>query len=228
MDVPDNHIMISLDVISLFTNIPHDLVIEGINNRWQFIEKETKISKTEFIASVQFILNSTYFTFDNITYKQIFGTPMGSPLSPILADIVMQDLELKAIKELNIRFPFYYRYVDDIVLLTPDNIVDDILNIFNNVHNRLQFTLEKEKNRTLNFLDLSLIVSDGILILDWYKKDTCSGRYLSYISDHPLCHKNGTIFGLVDRAILLSHPIFHQKNLEYVIKVLIDNSYPLD
>jgi len=54
------------------------------------------------------------------------------------------------------------------------------------------------------------------------------GRYLSYISGHPLCHKIGTIYGLVDRAILLSHPIFHQKNLEYVIKVLIDNSYPLD
>jgi len=33
------------------------------------------------------------------------------------------------------------------------------------------------------------------------------------------------IYGLIDRAMLLSHPIFHQKNLEYVIRVLIDNAY---
>jgi len=113
---------------------------------------------------------------------------LGLPLSPILADIVMQDLELQAIEELNIRFPFYYRYIDDIVLLTPDNMVNDILDTFNSIHNRLQFTLEIEKNRTLNFLDLSLIVSDGIMTLDWYKKDICSGRFLSYILGHPLCH----------------------------------------
>jgi len=140
----------------------------------------------------------------------------------------MQDLEAKAINELNIKFPIYYRYVDNIVLLTPNNIVGDIFNTFNSIHSRLQFTLELEKNRALNFLDLTLIISDGTTILDWYKKDTCSGRYLSYISGHPLCHKIGTIYGLVDRAILLSHPVFQQKNLEYVIKVLIDNLYPLE
>jgi len=228
MQVSDNHILISLDVISLFTNVPQELVIDGINNRWQFIEKETKIPKTEFINVIRFVLSSTYFTFDDIIYRQIFGTPMGSPLSPILADIVMQDLELKAINELKIEFPLYYRYVDDIVLLTPDNKVEDILNTFNSIHNRLQFTIEREKNRTLNFLDLTLIISDGIMMLDWYKKDTCSGRYLSYFSGHPLCHKIGTIYGLVDRAILLSHPIFQQKNLEYVVEVLLENSYPLE
>jgi len=38
----------------------------------------------------------------------------------------------------------------------------------------------------------------------------------------------GTIYGLVDKAILLSHPIFQEKNLEYVVRVLIDNDYPLE
>jgi len=38
---------------------------------------------------------------------------MGFPLSPILADIVMQDLEVKAIKNLDFEIPVYYRYVDD-------------------------------------------------------------------------------------------------------------------
>jgi len=44
-----------------------------------YIEKETKIFKIEFIDAVRFILNSTFFTFDNIIYKQIFGTPWVLP-----------------------------------------------------------------------------------------------------------------------------------------------------
>jgi len=226
--IPEEHILLSLDVKSLFTNILTELVIEGIRNRWQYIRNETKISKKEFIIAIQFILNSTFFTFDNVIYKQIFGTPMGSPLSPILADIVMQDLEEKAIKNLDIDFPLYYRYVDDILLLTPESKVNTILNTFNNIHKRLQFTVELEKNRSINFLDLSLIVKSDELIIDWYRKETNSGRYLSYYSGHSLCHKVGTIYGLVNRAILLSHPNFQEKNLEYVIRVLIDNAYPLE
>jgi len=49
---------------------------------------------------------------------------MGSPLSPVLADIVMQDLELKPINNLDFSVPFYYCYVDDILLLTPVDKVD--------------------------------------------------------------------------------------------------------
>jgi len=136
-----------LDVKLLFTNIPFELIIEGIKDRWQYIQNKTKISKKEFIIAIQFIINSTYFTFDNVIYRQIFGTPISSPLSPILADIVMQDLEKKAIKKLDINFPFYYGYVDDILLLTPESRVNIILNTFNNIHERLQFTVELEKKQ---------------------------------------------------------------------------------
>ena len=37
-------------------------------------------------------MDSAYFKFYNKHSKQIFGIPMGSPISPIIADIVMQDL----------------------------------------------------------------------------------------------------------------------------------------
>jgi len=95
--IPENQVFISLDVQSLFMNVPEELVLEAINNRWDHINKKTKITKKEFIIAVKFILNSTFFTFDEVTYRQNFGTPMGSPLLPILADILIQDLELKAI-----------------------------------------------------------------------------------------------------------------------------------
>jgi len=39
--------------------------------------------------------------------------------------------------------------------------------IFNDIHKRLQFTVELEKNRSLNFLDLSLKLIDDTIIIDW-------------------------------------------------------------
>jgi len=80
----------------------------------------------------------------------------------------------------------------------------------------------------LNFLDLTLIKINGRLISNWYKKPTFSGRFLNFHSHHPLTHKRGTILSLIDRVILLSHPRFHQQNLDFVIRVLVDNGYPLD
>jgi len=41
---------------------------------------------------------------------------MGSPLSPVIADIVMQDLEKRVLETFNFDIPFYFRYVDDLVM----------------------------------------------------------------------------------------------------------------
>ena len=53
--------------------------------------------------------------FNDKFYRQTFGLPMGSPLSPILADLFMQDLELVSLNKLSVTSLFYVRYVDDIV-----------------------------------------------------------------------------------------------------------------
>lgn len=116
LKLPDSHILISLDVVSLFTNIPLDLALDSVSDRWRFIENKSAIPKKEFLSALRFVLSSTFFSFNNATYKQTFGTPMGSPLSPIIADIVMCDLEEYCLRSVNVRPSFYYRYVDDIVL----------------------------------------------------------------------------------------------------------------
>jgi len=43
-----------------------------------------------------------------------------------------------------------------------------------------------------------------------------------------MSQKRGTIMGLVDRAFLLSHSEFYQKNLEFIIGILLNNDYPLN
>src|SRR5580765_4877079 len=79
-----------------------------------------------------------------------------------------------------------------------------------------------------NFLDIKLKIENQNIIIDWYHKNTHSGRYLSYYSNHPICHKIGTIYSLIDRAMLLSHPKYQEKNITLVINTLIENGYPLD
>jgi len=151
---------------------------------------------------------------------------MGSPLSPIIADLVMRDLEEWVLNSVKHQPSFYYRYVDDIILATTREASTSYLDAFNNYHVRLNFTIEYENNRQLNFLDLLLMVQDNTLTIDWYHKKTLSGRYLSFFSNHPYNQKVGTIYGLTDRAILLSHPKF-QKNIKLFIDILVDNGYPL-
>jgi len=208
----NTHRLISLDVISLFTNIPQDLAINSIINRWTLIKEKTHIPKDDFIDAINLILSSTYFVFNKKIYKQTYGTPMESPLSPIIANLVMQDLEEKTLRIINCDIPFYFRYVDDIILAAPNNKITEIVETFNNYHSRLQFTVEYEIDGSLNFMDLLLQVDDGEIALDWFHKETFSGRFLSFYSNHPVCHKIGTIFNLIDRAVLLSHPRYHQKN----------------
>jgi hypothetical protein len=218
----------SFDVVSLFTNTPIDLAIIGLNNRWSYIKKETDIPQKEFINMIQFILNSSYFKFNNKIYKQTFGTPMGSPLSPIISDIVLQDIENKVLHRIKNNILFYHRYVDDIICAAKHSEIIAIQNLFNSFHNRIKFTIEREKNNSISFLDIKLIRINNKIITDWFHKSTFSGRYLSFYSNHPTHHKIGTIFSLIDRALLLSDPIYYNKNITFCIELLLDNGYPLE
>ena len=121
--VPADHLMVSFDVTSLFTNIPFELIRESIINRWPLLEMNTRLPKSEFIKGFEFLMEHTYFQLNKTFYKKIFGIPTGFPISPILGDIVMQDIDF--------HLHTYYRYVDDTFLIIPDNKIDYVLQKFN-------------------------------------------------------------------------------------------------
>lgn len=131
---------------------------------------------------------------------------MSSPLSPTIADIVLQDIETLALNKLDLSLPFYIRYVDDIALAAPKNKLGTILKTFNSFHKRIRFTQDTPNNNSLNFLDTTIIIQNKRIIFNWYTKPTFSGRYLHFESQHPKYQKIGTIIGLTDRAITLAHP----------------------
>ncbi|EFN68515.1 hypothetical protein EAG_00010, partial [Camponotus floridanus] len=58
INIKDSCSLISLDVVSLFTNIPTDLAMESISNRWQFLSEKCDIPKSDFLNGVKLILSS--------------------------------------------------------------------------------------------------------------------------------------------------------------------------
>ena len=194
-NIPSNYVLLSLDVTSLFTNIPNELVMIGLKKRWELIKNNTNIPKKSFLNAVEFILNSTFFKFNNKFYNQVSGTPMGSSISPIIADLVMVDLETEILGSFDFLIPWYFRYVDDTILCVPQDKVDFVLCKFNSYNPTLQFTYEIESNNTLSFLDIKLIrVNNEHIMTNWYRKNTYSGRFLNFLScDHdPLFWPNIT------------------------------------
>jgi len=192
---------------------------------WNIFLDNSKVPNDEFILALKMILESIYFSFNDVIYRQNFGTPMGSPLSPIIADLELRDIESRDINILNVPLPIYVRYVDDILLAAPSDSVNKIVNIFNSFHPRLRFTLEVGGDK-LNFLDVTILKLNGNLEFHWFHKPTFSGRYLNYNFQHALSQKRGTIISMVDRAFILSHPKYHQKNFNLIVEILCLNDYP--
>ena len=64
--------------------------------------------------------------------------------SPIIADLILQDLETEVLDILRIILSFYIRYVDDI-MTAPIELIEHILIVFNSFHTRFQFILENER-----------------------------------------------------------------------------------
>ena len=68
-------------------------------------------------------LTSTYFQCNSKHYKQLHGTPIGSPVSVVVAEIVMLSIEGRALATYQGTLPFWFRYVDDsITALQQDDI----------------------------------------------------------------------------------------------------------
>ena len=87
-------------------NVQTGIAITGIKNKWHEIQPHTKLPWYQFEQGFRNCSTNYTFNFQGNSYKQKTGFPMGSPLSPIAADIVMDDLESKCIASLPFQLPF--------------------------------------------------------------------------------------------------------------------------
>ncbi|XP_053699154.1 uncharacterized protein LOC128746132 [Sabethes cyaneus] len=228
VQIAEEDVLFSLDVTSLFTSIPIDHAMECLIERWPEITKHTAIDKESFLAIVKLVLESTFFSYKGEIFQQTFGTPMGSPLSPAIAELVMERLEqnrIETLKSQQIHLKYYRRYVDDCFCIANTNHVAEILRTFNEYNDKLRFTIENELENKLKFLDIMIIRTNNHLEMSWMPKYV-DGRYLDFSSESPFSHKANTAIALIDRAIKLSDGNNRPQAIRTAKSMLESNNYP--
>ena len=150
--------MVSFDVTSLFTNVPLQETINiAIDHIFEY-QPDNKISRSDLKKLFLYATAQTHFIFNKGFYDQIEEVAKGSPLAPILANLFMGFHVEKWIKEYSGPGPMLYRrYVDDIfAVFNSENEAVLFFEYINSKHKNIKFTMEKELDKKLSFLDIFL------------------------------------------------------------------------
>ena len=229
--IEPDEVLLSFDVISLFTNIPTELacrVAEEHLSTDDTLGDRTGLSPDQILSLLKMCLNATFLTYQGQYYQQTFATAMGSPVSVMVANLVMEYVEQRALSSFPDPPPFWKRYVDDTCTALHPGKVQAFHNHLNSIKPSIQFTLEVEENGVLPFLDTEIKHHpDGSLSTKVYRKRTHTDKYLDFQSHHPLAHKLAVPCTLLKRTQrLCTNPMERTEEEKHTETALCSNGYP--
>ena len=206
----------SLDVDSLFTNIPLDETIDiCINKLFENTDTVESFKKSELKQLLCLATKESYFIFNSLLYKQIDAVAMGSPLRSFLGNAILSYYEKNWLNSCPQGFKpvFYRRYVDDIFLLFKSN---DQLKYFQDFLNSCRINMSHQ-----------VIREQGKFTTTVYRKPTFSGVYSNFESFLPSVYKFGMVYTLVYRCFRISSnwTQFHTE-LTFLKRIFRKNGYP--
>ena len=170
---PAKAFLCSLDISSLFTNVPLDETIEICADALYRGHLDCPpIPEDTFRELMLIATRGVEFSFNNQMYKQLDGVAMGSPLGPALANIFVGFHESR-IFDNTAKPGVYFRFVDDTFAIFGSELgCDHFQEKLNLLNPALKFTVEMEQNNSLNFLDV-LVEKEGTgFLTSIYRKPT--------------------------------------------------------
>ena len=109
-------VITSFDVKALFTSVPVKPAKQIVKQRLQqdnTLPQRTCMSIAQITSLLEFCLTNTYFLFQGKSYEQVQGAAMGSPISSLIANIFMEEFEVKALSSIPCPPSLWLRFVDD-------------------------------------------------------------------------------------------------------------------
>ena len=118
-----SQLVTSYDVVDMYNSIDQHAAIHGIlaladMSGWR--AKQSDKFWNKIVILTQWVFDSSLVTYGGIVYKQKRGLPMGSPLSPVIANLYMAYLEAEFTYVDHMLFGdiWYLRYLDDVLILS--------------------------------------------------------------------------------------------------------------
>ena len=230
LKLPKDSFIVSLDIVSLYTNVPVTEVIDITTNLMYDNGDFRNMPKGDFRKFIKLAIEDSYFIFNETYYKQIDGLAMGCPLSATLANIFLCFHESKWLTDCPSDFkPLYYkRYVDDtFVIFKNEHQATQFLTYMNLKHRKIKFTIETEREKQIPFLDLLIKKVDDSVDITIYRKPSFTGLGINYISACYMNFKLNTFNTLYYRAYRLcsNYANFH-KELIFLNNFFSCNGFP--
>ena len=232
IQLASDEVMMSFDVKALFTSVtiePALQIIEKLLKEDHSLQNRTTMSIQHIMDLLRLCLRSTYFSFRGKFYEQVEGAAMGSPISPIVANLYMEEFEARAIQSSPNPPLLWRRFVDDTFVIMKKCHREEFLQHLNSVDKNIQFTAEEPgPEGALPFLDI-LIKPDqeGRLHTTVYRKPTHTDQYLHWDSLHPVSSKYSVVGTLHHRSktICSDHQLLKQEE-DHLTKALMKCNYP--
>ena len=196
-------------------------------------KNHTQLTKGQVLDLLSFLLHNSYFIFEGTQYHQVSGCAMGSPVSAVIAELVMQEVEEKALETSPVRPKWWCRYDDDSNACIKRDGVEVFHSHLNSINANIQFTGEMHTitmgKKSIAFLDTtnSTVNEDGKVEVGVYRNATLTSKYLDFHSHSPAQSKRAVVKTLLDRAKCIPSTTARRRSEERrVINDLKANGYP--